>query len=451
MTEPERTASLDVADKASLTPLIEQALDLARSMGATAAEASVRTSRGLSVRCRQGAPETLEHVRDRGLAITVYRGQRKGSASTSDPSSAAIREAVEAACEMARHTSEDPAAGLPDPTMLAQTPPELDLHHPWSIGAEDAIGMAQRCEAAAAGVDYRVSNCEGAGVVAREGVQAYGNTAGFLDGFATSQHAISCAMLAQDADGMQRDQWFSVARDPDELESVDSVGRRAAERALARLGARRVATGTYPVLFDPSTARSLIGHLVAAVSGRAWYRRASFLLDRLGEPVFAPNMYLTEEPHRRKALGSAPFDAEGVATSSRRLVADGRLEGLVLDSYAARRLGYQTTANAGGVHNLTLAPGEHDFDELVAGMDRGLVVTQLMGQGVNGVTGDYSRGASGFWVEQGRIVHAVEEVTIAGNLATMFRHITAVGADMDSRGTIRTGSVLVDAMTVAGD
>lgn len=440
-----------MADKATLTPLIEQALDLARSMGATAAEASVRISRGLSVRCRQGAPETLEHVRDRGLGITVYRGQRKGSASTSDPSPAAIHEAVQAACEMARYTSEDSAAGLPDPAMLAQAPPALDLHYPWAISAEDAIAMAQDCEAAAQAVDERVSNCEGAGVVAQEATQAYGNTAGFLDGFATSQHAISCAMLAEGADGLQRDQWFSVARDPEELASLDSVGRRAAERALARLGARRVATGTYPVLFDPSTARSLLGHFVAAVSGRAWYRRASFLLDQLGETVFAPNITLAEEPHEPKALGSAPFDAEGVATQQRQLVVDGRLDGLVLDSYAARRLGYQTTGNAGGVHNLTLAPGAHDFDELVAAMDRGLVVTQLMGQGVNGVTGDYSRGASGFWVEQGRIVHPVEEVTIAGNLATMFRNIGAVGTDMDRRGTIRTGSVLVDAMTVAGD
>lgn len=451
MTERVDTPQSRLPDKASLTRLVEQALDQARTLGATAAEASVRTSQGLSVKCRQGNPETLEHVRDRGLGITVYRGTRKGSASTSDTSEAAVRETVAAACEMARHTSEDPAAGLPDPALLASEPPDLALDHAWAIDAEDAIAMAQRCEAAASAVDRRLTNSEGAGVVSQRAIQVYGNTAGFLDGFATSQHALSCAMLAE-ADGrMQRDHWFAVARDPSELASVEAVGRRAGERAVARLGARRVATGTYPVLFDPMTARSLIGHFVAAVSGRALYRRASFLMDCLGEQVFSPGIDLNEYPHTSKALGSAPFDAEGVATRSRSLVADGCLEGLVLDSYAGRRLGRPTTGNADGVHNLTLAPGHYGFDELVAGMERGLVVTQLMGQGVNLVTGDYSRGAAGFWVEQGRIVHPVEEITVAGNLAAMFRNIAAVGHDVDTRGTICTGSVLVDGMTVAGD
>ena len=445
------TPRSDLPTREQLTRLVEYALDEARAMGATAAEASVRTSRGLSVKCRQGSPETLEHVRDRGLGITVFRGHRKGSASTSDTSREAVREAVAAACEMARHTSEDSAAGLADAALLATDPPALDLDHAWDLDPEEAIALAQRCEAAASVVDPRLTNSEGAGVVSQRAIQVYGNTAGFLDGFATSQHAISCAMLAE-ADGrMQRDQWFSVARDPTELDSAETVGRRAGERAAARLGSRRVATGSYPVLFDPSSARSLMAHFVAAVSGRALYRGASFLMDRLGEPVFAPGISLHEEPHRLKALGSAPFDAEGVATRPRSLVRDGLLEGLVLDSYAARRLGTTTTGNADGVHNLAITPGREGFDELVARMGRGLVVTQLMGQGVNLVTGDYSRGAAGFWVDQGRIAHPVEEITVAGNLATMFRNIAAVGHDVDTRGTIRTGSVLMDGMTVAGD
>lgn len=451
MSEPSQPSRYELPDKDDLISSVQEGLDQARSLGATAAEASLRVSQGLSVKCRQGTPETLEHVRDRGLAITVYRGYCKGSASTSDPSPEAVRKAVEAACDMARYTSEDPAAGPPDPSTIATAAPELDLHHPWLIGADDAIDMAQRCEAAAGAVDARLTNSEGAGVMSQQAIQAYGNTAGLLDGFATSQHAISCAMLAEEQGHMQRDHWFSVARDPADLESVEAVGRRAGERAVGRLGARRVGTGTYPVLFDPAMARTLLGHFVAAVSGRAWYRNASFLLNRLGEAVFPPSVQLTECPHERKGLGSAPFDAEGVATRERDLVVDGRLEGLVLDSYSGRRLGYPTTGNAGGVHNLTLVPGEQTFDELVASVDQGLLVTQLMGQGVNGVTGDYSRGAAGYWVENGRVAFPVEEVTIAGNLTTMFRNIRAVGADVDRRGSIRTGSVIIDPMTVAGD
>ncbi|HKJ94464.1 MAG TPA: metalloprotease PmbA, partial [Gammaproteobacteria bacterium] len=344
-----------------------------------------------------------------------------------------------------------PAAGLADPARLARDIPDLDLYFPWRLAADEAIDAARRCEAAALAVDPRLGNSEGADISTEEGVRVYGNTNGFLAGFPASQHAVSCVVLGGEGSGMQRDYWFSTARDPEDLEPAEAVGRRAGERTVDRLGARRVATASVPVLFAAPVARSLFGHFVGAVSGGSLYRKASFLLDTLGEQLFPEFLDLREEPHLPKALGSTPFDGEGVATVPRTLVDRGVLQGYLLSSYSARRLGMETTGNAGGVHNLCVTPGERDFDDLVRDMGRGLVVTHLMGQGVNPVTGDYSRGAAGFWVENGRIAYPVEEITVAGNLRDVFRQIVAVGRDVDTRGSIRTGSVLVDRMTVAGE
>ncbi|WP_440995956.1 metalloprotease PmbA [Arhodomonas sp. SL1] len=436
---------------AELSALVEQALADARQRGASAAEVSASASQGLSVKVRQGEVDTLEHMRDRGLAVGVYFGQRKGEASSSDYSPAAIREAVTAACEIARHTSEDPCSGLADAELMAGEVPDLDLYHPWGISAEDAIALARETEAAALAVDPRLTNSEGAEVSAGEGVRVYGNSHGFIGGFPASQHALSCVVLGREGDAMQRDFWYTAARAPEWLQAAAEVGREAGRRTAARLGARRLSTREVPVIFDPATARGLIGHFVGAVSGGSLYRRASFLVDHLDRPVFPAGFSIREEPHIPGALGSAPFDAEGVATRQRELVTDGVLRSYVLSSYSARKLGMQTTGNAGGVHNLTVAPGEKALEELIAEVGEGLLVTQLMGQGVNTVTGDYSRGASGFWIEGGEIAYPVEEITIAGNLAEMFRRITAVGRDVDTRGSIRTGSLVVEGMTVAGE
>lgn len=433
-----------------LAELVAAALKRAGEQGASAAEAAVSAGQALSVTVRMGEVETLESHRNRALAVSVYFGQRKGSASTSDWSESALRDTVEAACAIARHTAEDACAGLADPDRLARDIPDLDLYHPWPIAAEAAIAMARECETVAREADPRIANSEGASVAAGSGLSHYGNTHGFNAGYRSSRHSLSCSVIARDAAGMQRDYWYSVDRDPNRLDAAVEVGRRAAERALARLDAQRLGTRQVPVLFVPEMARGLLSHFAGAVSGGALYRKASFLRDRLGERIFPDFLTLREEPHLPGALGSAPFDSEGVATRTRDLVAGGVLQGYVLDSYSARRLGLETTGNAGGIHNLTIAPGPHDFDALLREMDTGLVVTQLMGQGVNLLTGDYSRGASGFWVEGGAIQYPVEEITIAGTLQDMFRGIAAVGNDVDRRGTIRTGSLLIERMTVAG-
>lgn len=433
-----------------LETLVADALRLAGKQGASAAEAAVSAGQALSVTVRLGEVETLESHRNRGLAVTVYFGQRKGSASTSDWSDSALRDTVEAACAIARHTAEDACAGLANPDRLARDIPDLDLYHSWDIEAAAAITLARECETTAREADPRIVNSEGASVAAGSGLSHYGNTHGFNAGYRSSRHSLSCSVIARDAAGMQRDYWYSIDRDPNRLDTAVEVGRRAAERALTRLGAQRLGTRQVPVLFVPEMARGLLSHFVGAVSGGTLYRKASFLRDRLGERIFPEFVTLREEPHLPGALGSAPFDSEGVATRARDLVADGVLQGYVLDSYSARRLGLETTGNAGGIHNLTIAPGPHDFAALLREMDTGLVVTRLMGQGVNILTGDYSRGASGFWVEGGTIRHPVEEITIAGTLQDMFRGIAAVGNDVDRRGAIRTGSLLIERMTVAG-
>ncbi|MFO1350821.1 MAG: metalloprotease PmbA [Gammaproteobacteria bacterium] len=433
-----------------LVALVGDILSEAEVQGATSAEAAVNFSSALSVTVRTGEVETLEHHRSRSLAVTVYIGTRKGSASTSDWGVQAMRDTVRAACDIARHTAADPCAGLADPDRLARSIPNLDLYHPWALEPEQAIAIAKTCEAAALDYDPRIKNSEGGSVSSSESLSMYGNSNGFMGGYPSTRHGLSCSVIAQDAGGMQRDYWYSAARAHPDLEAPESVGLEAARRAVRRLDAKRLSTRQAPVLFVPELARGLVSHFIGAVSGGALYRKSSFLLNSLGTQVFPAHFQIREEPHLTKALGSAPFDSEGVATEPRDLVRDGVVQGYVLDSYAARRLGMATTGNGGGIHNLLVASGARDFEELVRHMGTGLIVTQLMGQGVKLVTGDYSRGASGFWVENGAIQHPVEEITIAGNLREMFQGIAEVGRDVDARGVIRTGSILIERMTIAG-
>jgi PmbA protein len=438
------------ADGADLLTLVELALGEARSLGASQAEAAISMDVGLSVSVRLGEVETIEYQRDRGMGVTVYFGARKGSASTADLSPGALRETVAKACSIARFTAEDPCAGIADPDTLATDIPDLDLSHPWDVTPERACEIALECEAAALGVDARIRNSEGAGVSTHRGVRAYGNSHGFLAAYPGTVHSLSCAVVGAEGEAMERDYWYSTTRDWRELEPPQGVGRLSGERAVRRLGARQLGTMRVPVLFAAEIARGLLSHFVGAVRGGSQYRRASFLLDAAGEQVFPDWFALAERPHLKKALASAPFDHEGVATRDRELVAGGVLLGYVLGTYSARKLGLRTTGNAGGTHNLLVAGRGRDLDGMLQLMDRGLLVTELMGQGVNGVTGDYSRGAAGFWVEDGRIAYPVHEITIAGNLRDMYRNIVDVGSDVDARGGIRTGSILVERMTVAG-
>lgn len=437
-------------DRSELERAVMYALDGAQRRGASSAEAAVNSDVGLGVTVRLGEVETLEHHQSRGMGVTVYFGHRKGSASTSDLSQPAIDAALEAACGIARHTAEDPCAGLAPAERMATQPIDLDLFHPWELDVDAAVDVARACEAAGLRRDERIDNSEGASVSRLAGLTAYGNSHGFLGTTPATRHSLSCALLARNSKGMQRDYWYSVARAPEDLEVAASVGGRAAERVLARLGAGPITTRQAPVLFTPDVARSLIGHFLGAIRGTALYREASFLLNQLGAPVFPEWLTVREEPHLPKGLGSTWFDAEGVATTARDLVRDGCLAGYLLGSYSARRLNMETTGNAGGVHNVIVPPGTEDFDALVARLGDGLVVTELMGQGANLVTGDYSRGAAGFLVENGRLSRPVEEVTIAGNLKDIFAGIQAIGADVDRRSSIHTGSILVDRLTIAG-
>jgi PmbA protein len=446
-----REQSAVTADRKQLVSVVEMILSEAQRLGASAAEAGVSDESGLEVTVRMGEVETLEYHRDRGLGVTVYFGQRKASASTSDLSSAAIKSTVQAACDIARYTAEDDCAGLADKSLLATDIPDLDLFHPWDMDAERAIVIARECEDAARNFDKLITNTEGATVSSHSALRIYANSNGFVGGYPSSRHSMSCAVIGGAGEGMQRDYWYTVARDPSELQSARSVGERAAQRTIRRLNARRLSTRKAPVLFAADVAAGLLGHFVGAIRGGSLYRKASFLLDQLGKPVFAPHVHIHEQPHLHKALGSAPFDSEGVATQARDVVRDGILQGYVLDSYAARKLKMQTTGNAGGVHNLTLDSGGRDFDGLLADLGTGLLVTELMGHGVNNVTGDYSRGAAGFWVENGAIQYPVEEITIAGNLRDMYRNLVAVGTDIEIRGSIRTGSILLASMTIAGE
>jgi len=444
------------ADGADLLALVELALAEARVLGASQAEAAISMDVGLSVSARLGEVETIEYQRDRGMGVTVYFGTRKGSASTGDLSAHALRETVAKACTIAKYTAEDPCAGLPDKEELATVVPSLDLSHPWDVTPERACEMAIACEAAAMAVDpRRITNSEGGAVSTHRGVRAYGNSLGFLAAYPGTVHSISCSVLSSEGEQMERDYWYSTLRDWRELESPEAVGRRAGERAVRRLGARKLATMKAPVLYSPDVARGLIGHFVGAIRGGSQYRRASFLLESAGQRLFPDWFALSERPHLAKALASAPFDHEGVATRDRGLVDGGVLLGYVLSTYSARKLGLKSTGNAGGAFNLRLASRDtangDDFKAMLRRLGTGLLVTDLIGQGVNLVTGDYSRGASGFWVEGGEIRYPVEEITVAGNLQEMLRGIVAVGADEVSRGGRVTGSMLVEAMTVGGN
>ena len=438
-------------EQSDLEELVALALAEAKRLGATETEVGVSVDIGLSVTARLGEVETLEYQRDRGLGVTVYRDKRKGSASTADLAPQAIRETVDKAFSIAGFTAADEAAGLPDPDTIARDIPDLDLHHPWSIEAEEARDLAIACEATALAVDERIANSEGASLSTHRGVRVFGNSLGFLGGFKSTAHSLSCVVIAQQGDDMQRDYWYSSVRDWRDLEDGKAIGERAAQRALRRLGARKIATTSAPIMFVPELARGLIGHFVGAVRGGSQYRRSSFLLDAAGQQVFPQWMQISERPHLLKSLASAPFDSEGVFTRDRELIDAGVLTGYVLSTYSARKLGLKTTGNAGGVHNLIVRAGNEDVPLLLRKMGRGLLVTELMGQGVNGVTGDYSRGAAGFWVEGGELAYPVHEITIAGNLKDMLKHIVAVGSDVDARGGIHTGSILLEEMTIAGE
>ena len=434
----------------SLVDAATRALDIATRSGADQAEVGVTFDEGLSVTVRLGELESVERQKDRGLAITVYKDLRKGGASTSDFSPAGVESTVRKALSIASFTAADEYAGLADRQRMAVDPPNLDLHHPWGLDVDAAAELALRAESAARSLDPRIDNSEGAAVSTSDGVRVYANSHGFVGAYPTSSHSVSCSVVAKSEGTLERDYWYSTARVAEALESPETIGERAARRALDRLGSKQIDTRVAPVLFAPELARGLFGHLVAAISGTSQYRKASFLLDAAGQQVFPAWLGIREEPLIPRALASAAFDGEGVATRARDLVAAGVLQGYVLSSYSARRLGLETTGNAGGVHNLVVAPNAGGLEEIISNCDTALVVTELLGQGVNIVTGDYSRGAAGFWVERGEIVCAVSEVTIAGNLRDMFTRIEAVGSDTDLRGAIRCGSVLVGGLTIAG-
>ena len=438
-------------DEAQLRDIVQTTLDYAAKRGADQAEAAASHNLGLSATARLGDVESLEYTNDRGVGVTVYVQQKKGSASTSDFSVAALQEAVDKAMSFARFTGADECAGLADADRMAgEDLPELDLYHRWDLAADQAIDMAIACEEAARSLDTRITNSEGANVSTGGGARAYGNSHGFLRSLSKSSHSISCTVVGEQDGDMQRDYWYDVARKSGDLMDGEALGKRAATRTVERLGARKIETQTAPVVFAPELARGFVGHVVAAIAGGAQYRRSTFLLDAVGEKVFPDFFQLQERPHIPGAMASAAYDNEGVATKDRDIVVDGVLQGYVLSSYSARRLGLKSTGNAGGAHNLVV-PGTHaDLSALLAEMGNGLFVQELIGQGVNGVTGDYSRGAVGFWVEDGQLAYPVHEITIAGNLRDLYQRIAAVGRDQDLRGGIRCGSVLVDGMKIAG-
>ena len=431
--------------------IIDNVLSRSRELGADSAEADISTGGGLSVTVRMGQVETIEHQRDKGLGITVYMGGRKGSASTTDFSAKAVEASVNAACTIAGKTSEDNCAGLIDPEFLATEVPDLDLCHSWDISPKAAIELAIECETAARQTDQRLTNSDGTLVSTYTGSHLYGNTHGFIGGWDWSSHNIDCTVIAEENGKMQRGGWHTRARDQRDLDNVEAVGKEAARRTLSRLNARKLSTRSAPVIFEAPVARGLFSAFINAISGGALYRRASFLLDKLGERVFAPQVQIEEQPHLPKELGSAPFDNDGMATRRKHLVRDGILESYVLSAYSARKLGLSPTGNAGGVHNLVVQGSDQSLKALIRQMDTGLLITDMIGFGVNQVTGDYSRGASGFWIERGELQYPVEEITVAANLTDIFQHIVSIGNDVDNRGNIKTGSVLIENMTIAGE
>jgi PmbA protein len=437
----------------NLRNIAQDMLDYAKRQGATAASAEVSEGFGQAVTVRQGEVETIEYNRDKGLGITVYLGGKRGNASTSDFSSQAVRDTVDAALSIARYTAIDDCSGLPEEASLARDFPDLDLYHPWDLSVEEAISLAQECERSALDADARIQNSEGATVNIHEAQFVFANSLGFVAGYPTSRHSVSCSVIAEQDDAMERDYWYSTARCAGDLLAAQQVGRIAAERTVRRLGARQIATMQVPVLFDASVAASLLGHFVGAVSGGSLYRKSSFLLDQLDQLVFSSHINISDIPDIPRGLASGAFDDEGVKTQRRNIVENGVLRGYFLGTYSARKLGLQSTGNSGGNHNMILQPsgvGELDLAGLLKTMHKGLLVTELLGQGVNSITGDYSRGAAGFWVENGEIQYPVHEITIAGNLKDMYRNIVAVGRDVLVQGSRQCGSILVEGMTVAG-
>lgn len=447
-----QVATLDTShqDLDRLASLAEDTIRRARAAGATQAEVSASVDVGLNVNVRLGEVETVEHTRDRGFALTVYFGQRKGSASTADLNPDSIQATIEQACAIARFTEEDPAAGLADADRMATVFPDLDLWHPWDIDVDSAIALGQEIEDAGRAV-AGITNSDGSSVNAGQSLSVYANSHGFLGRERGTRHSLSVALIAGDDEGMQRDYWYDSQRRAADFMDAGEIGRKAAERTLSRLGARRLGTRQAPVLFAPEVSRSLLGHLLGAVSGGSLYRRSSFLLDHAGKQILPSWFRLDEKPLVPRGMGSSVFDAEGVATQDAPLVVDGVLQRYVLGSYSARKLGLSSTGNAGGVHNLFVKTGEDDFAGMLRKLGTGLLVTEVMGQGVSIVTGDYSRGASGFWVENGQIAYPVEEITIAANLRDMYANLVAVGADVDRRSHILTGSWLIENMTIAGE
>jgi PmbA protein len=436
--------------RAELEDLVTLALDEAKRLGVDQAEAAASQDTGLSATARLGDVESLEYTNDRGIGITVFKDSRKGNASTSDVSSAAIREAVSKAVSFASVTAPDEFAGLAEAKFMCTDIRDLDLDHPWDLSAEAAIAMAVESEKAGLDSDTRISNSEGATVATNRGSRAYGNTHGFIGSYSKTSHSITCILLAEKDGVMQRDYHYTAARCAGDMEDAVQVGEFAAAKTVGRLGARKLATTRAPVLFAPELARGFIGHAIGAIAGGALYRKASFLLDAAGEKLFPGFVNILERPHIPRGMASVPYDSEGVATYDRDIVSDGVLQGYVLSSYSARRLGLETTANAGGAQNLVVPGSDKDREALLRDMGTGLFVEELIGHGVNGVTGDYSRGAVGYWVENGAIAYPVHEVTIAGNLRELYQRIVAIGNDQDLRGGIRCGSLLVEEMTIAG-
>ena len=434
-----------------LKQIATDVLDYARSRGASSAETEVSEGAGQTVTARQGEVETIEYNRDKGIGVTTYVGQKRGHSSTTDFAPQAIRDAVDAALSIARFTAVDDCAGLADADTLARDIPDLDLWHPWDMPVERAIELAQKCEAAGYACDARLTNSEGATISTQGAHFIYANSLGFMAGFPSSRHGVWCSLVAGKNDDMHREDWYETSRDAAELPDVVSVGRRAGERAVKRLGARKIATTQAPVLFEAPIAAGLLGHFVSAVSGGSLYRKTSFLTDCMGKEIFSRLVNVRERPHIVRGIASTPFDDEGVATQAREVVKDGVVQGYFLGTYSARKLGMKSTGNAGGNHNLELADTGADFAGMLKALGTGLLVTELMGHGINAVTGDYSRGAAGFWVEKGEIAYPVQEITIAGNLKDMFRGITAVGNDVVRRASRYCGSILIDRMTIAGD
>ncbi len=437
-------------DRETLMNIVADTLKLAKGSGATAAEAGLSVSQGLSVVTRMRSVETIEHQQDNGLGISVYFGQHKGSANTSNLDPDAIRKTVESACNIAKYTSEDPCTGLADADLMATEMHDLDLFHPWDITPDAVIELALECESAALDYDKRIVNSEGASVDMNAGMSVYGNSHGFLQSQQKTRHSISCSVVGESNGNMQRDYWYDISRNSDHLAAAQSVGEKAADRTVKRLDAQKLKTQQSPILFAPELARGLISHFTSAISGSAQYRKASFLLDAVDTQVFPEFLQLVECPFEKQALGSANYDGEGVAVPEGELVRDGIIQNYLLDSYSARKLGLQSTGHASGVHNLLVSDTGKSFVDCLKTMHKGLLVTELMGHGVNNVTGDYSRGAAGFWIENGDIQFPVEEITIAANLRDMFMGIVEVGNDVDRRGNIYSGSILVDNMTIAG-